>query len=72
MVLVPLLMSCSRTADEMTAAGMVRGLGSHVRPTTMRRLHMRPSDVAWLVILAALIGVGPFVRHIDLLGIGAA
>lgn len=65
-VMVPLLMSCSRLADEMTAAAMVRGLGSPRRPTTVRHLQVRPIDVAWWLVLAALVGGAIGLKHYGL------
>lgn len=38
LVLVPLLASVSRIADDLTASGMVRGLGAPHRPTSLVRL----------------------------------
>ncbi|MDY5588710.1 MAG: energy-coupling factor transporter transmembrane component T [Arcanobacterium sp.] len=54
LVLVPLLASCARIADEMTAAGMVRGLGSKIRPSTLKQLRFNWLDLLWLLILAGL------------------
>ncbi|EEJ53516.1 cobalt transport protein [Mobiluncus mulieris 28-1] len=54
-VLVPLLASCTRIADEMTAAGMVRGLGSKQQPTTLSRLGFSGLDALWILIVVGLV-----------------
>lgn len=54
-ILVPLLSSCARIADDMTAAGTLRGLGSRTRPTSLHRLRFSWVDALWLAVIAALI-----------------
>lgn len=59
-ILVPLLASCTRIADEMTAAGMVRGLGSKLRPSSLSKLGFSWIDALWLAILVGLVGASVF------------
>lgn len=71
-ILVPLLSACARLADEMTAAGMVRGLGSRIRPTTIKKLRFGWMDVAWIAVLALLLYLKPHLESITLVGGGIA
>ncbi|MDY3127560.1 MAG: energy-coupling factor transporter transmembrane component T [Corynebacterium sp.] len=66
-VLVRLLFSCSRIADEMTAAGMVRGLGSKIQPTTLKPLKFGFRDLLWLIVIALLTIVVWKTRNITLI-----
>ena len=70
MVLVPLLASCARTADEMTAAGMVRGLGSTICPSTLKQLRFNRLDALWILTLVALIALIPYSDHLAILSGG--
>lgn len=70
MVLVPLLASCARTADEMTAAGMVRGLGSTICPSTLKQLRFNRLDALWILTLIALIALIPYSDHLAILSGG--
>ena len=70
MVLVPLLASCARTADEMTAAGMVRGLGSTICPSTLKQLRFNRLDTLWILTLIALIALIPYSDHLATLSGG--
>ncbi len=54
-ILVPLLSSCARIADDMTAAGTLRGLGSRTRPTSLHRLRFSWVAALWLAVIAGLI-----------------
>lgn len=69
-MLVPLLTSCSRIADELTAAGMVRGLGSPISPTTLKRLHFGVPDLAFLIVVAAVLAATPLTNSISLVAGG--
>lgn len=59
-VAVPLLSSVSRTADELSAAALIRGLGAPGRPTEMLALRLRPVDLALLLLLAAFVALAVF------------
>ncbi len=48
-VLVPMLFASTRIADEMTAAGMVRGLGSRRQPSMMTQFRFGLVDACWLL-----------------------
>ncbi len=52
-IMVPMLVSCSRLADDLTASGMIRGLGSNARPTPLRT-----SRFGWFDAIALLVLVG--------------
>ncbi len=56
-LVVPLLVSSSRLADDLTASGLVRGLGGHTRPTPLR-----DSEFSWrdAVAIVAVVGVFGF------------
>ncbi|WP_406712229.1 hypothetical protein [Trueperella pyogenes] len=69
-MLVPLLTSCSRIADELTAAGMVRGLGSPISPTTLKRLRFGVPDLAFLIVVAAVLAATPLTNSISLVAGG--
>ncbi len=52
--LVPLLASCSRIADEMTAAATLRGFGAHEpRPNSLTVLRPKAADALWFGAVAA-------------------
>lgn len=57
-VIVPLLMNATRVADDLTVAGLTKGLGSNVRPTSMHEPHMRVVDWIALAVVVALPLVG--------------
>ena len=54
-VLVPLLSSCTRIADDLAASALIRGLGSRNRPTSMTPLGFGMSD-ALLVVFMLVVG----------------
>ncbi len=56
-LVVPLLVSSSRLADDLTASGLVRGLGGNARPTPLR-----DSEFSWrdAVAIVAVVGVFGF------------
>ncbi|MGJ9492285.1 energy-coupling factor transporter transmembrane component T family protein [Actinotignum sp. GS-2025b] len=64
-ILVPLLSSCARIADDMTAAGTLRGLGSRTRPTSLHRLRFSWVDALWLAVIAALIVARYYLANIS-------
>jgi energy-coupling factor transport system permease protein len=51
---VPLIASALRAAEDLSAAALLRGLGSHVRPTAMHPPRFGPADLA-VVLLAAVL-----------------
>lgn len=53
-VIVPLLMNATRVADDLTVAGLTKGLGSHARPTSLNEPCMRAADWAVLAAVVAL------------------
>lgn len=55
-ILVPLLASCSRIADDLSASALVRGLGGPNRPTSIARIGFGLGDLLiWLVIAILLL-----------------
>ncbi|VEG29970.1 hypothetical protein [Actinomyces howellii] len=54
-LLVPFLASCTRVADEMSAAATLRGLGSTTRPTSLTRLRLGLPDLVWALALVATV-----------------
>ncbi|MDO4716653.1 MAG: energy-coupling factor transporter transmembrane component T [Propionibacteriaceae bacterium] len=56
-VLVPLLTSCSRIADDLSASALVRGLGSPRRPTSIAGIGFGPGDALIWLAAAALIAL---------------
>lgn len=56
-LLVPLLASCTRISDDMTASALVRGLGLPVRPTTVTALRFGVADLLLLAAVAALVAL---------------
>ncbi len=54
-LVVPLLVSSSRLADDLTASGLVRGLGGNARPTPLR-----DSEFSWRDGMALMAVVGVF------------
>ncbi len=56
-VLVPMLASCSRIADDLTAAGLVRGLGQPKRPTSVVPLSFALPDALFALALVAILAV---------------
>ncbi|KAB1660446.1 energy-coupling factor transporter transmembrane protein EcfT [Pseudoclavibacter sp. CFCC 13796] len=53
-VLLPLLASTSRIADELSASALIRGLGRPERPTSIVRLRFGIVDVIMLLVLIVL------------------
>ncbi len=56
-VLVPMLASCSRIADDLTAAGLVRGLGQPKRPTSVVPLSFSLPDALLALSLVTILAV---------------
>ncbi|GAA2180830.1 energy-coupling factor transporter transmembrane component T [Brooklawnia cerclae] len=56
-ILVPLLSSTSRMADDLSASAIIRGLGSERRPTSIVRLRFSRRDAAMVVVLAGLVAL---------------
>lgn len=54
-VMLPLLASTSRIADELSAAALIRGLGRAERPTTVTCLRFGLGDAALIVALLLLV-----------------
>ncbi|WP_238846890.1 energy-coupling factor transporter transmembrane component T [Nocardia arthritidis] len=52
---VPLIASSLRAAEDLSASALLRGLGSHPRPTSMRPLRLGPVDVAAAMVFAMLV-----------------
>lgn len=61
-LLVPMLVSISRLADDLTASGLVRGLGGPQRPTPLIVSRFSWRDAAALVVVCALIGLTAWLR----------
>lgn len=59
-LLVPFLASCTRVADEMTAAATLRGLGSTARPTSLTRLRPGLPDAVWVLALVVTVAASRF------------
>lgn len=57
---VPLLVSCSRLADDLTASGMVRGLGGRQSPTPLTISCFTWRDALAMFAFAALLGLAIF------------
>ncbi len=55
-LVVPLLVSASRLADDLTASGLVRGLGGKAQPTPLRESHFGWSDAIALVLVLGIFG----------------
>lgn len=53
-VMVPMLASCSRIADDLTASGLVRGLGTTKQPAAFVPLKFGLADV-WVILGVALL-----------------
>jgi energy-coupling factor transport system permease protein len=54
-LLVPMLASCSRIADDLAASALVRGLGSACRPTPLGAVRLGWRDAVAGVALAAVV-----------------
>ncbi|MGL4832606.1 MAG: energy-coupling factor transporter transmembrane component T [Propionibacteriaceae bacterium] len=54
-VMVPLLASLTRVIDDLAAGGVIRGLGTEAKPTSIVRLSCRRSDAVAIATLGALI-----------------
>ncbi|GAB78969.1 putative ABC transporter permease protein [Austwickia chelonae NBRC 105200] len=59
-LLVPMLVSCSRIADDLTASGLVRGLGGPAVPTALRDLSLTWRDALALPVIAGVLLLGVF------------
>ncbi len=55
-LVVPMLVSSSRLADDLTASGLVRGLGGKARPTPLRDSHFSWRDALALVAVVGVFG----------------
>ncbi|MGN9788737.1 energy-coupling factor transporter transmembrane component T family protein [Nonomuraea sp. ZG12] len=51
---VPLIASSLRVAEDLSAAALLRGLGSATRPTALRPPRLGPADLAAALVVAAL------------------
>jgi energy-coupling factor transport system permease protein len=51
---VPLIASSLRVADDLSAAALLRGLGSATRPTAMHPPRLGVADLAAVLVVAAL------------------
>ncbi|WP_052450452.1 energy-coupling factor transporter transmembrane component T [Actinomyces polynesiensis] len=56
-LMVPLLASTTRLADDLSASALVRGLGAIPRPTSIVRLGLGTGDLVALLATAALIAL---------------
>ena len=54
-VMVPLLASLTRVIDDLAASGVIRGLGTETKPTSIVKLGFRWTDAVTIVALGALI-----------------
>ena len=59
---VPVIASTLRVGDDLSAAALLRGLGSHRRPTCRVPLHLGRSDLLWVGIGAVLVAACPVVK----------
>ena len=59
---VPVIASTLRVGDDLSAAALLRGLGSHRRPTCRVPLHLGRSDLLWIGIGAVLVAACPVVK----------
>lgn len=53
-LVVPVLTASARSADELSAAALIRGLGAGGRPTVVDPLRLRGADVVLIVLAVAL------------------
>lgn len=51
---VPVIAASLRVGEDLSAAALLRGLGSPIRPTSMRPPRFTPADLLLLIIVAAL------------------
>lgn len=56
-LMVPLLASTTRLADDLSASALIRGLGATPRPTSIVRLGLRVDDVVMVVAVGALVAL---------------
>lgn len=56
-LMVPLLASTTRLADDLSASALIRGLGATSRPTSIVRLGLRADDMVMLLSVAALVAL---------------
>lgn len=54
-VLVPMLASCSRIADDLTSSGTVRGLGGEERPTSIVPVRFGWPDLVVVLVVGCLV-----------------
>lgn len=59
-LLVPLLASCSRIADDLTAGGLVRGLAESTQPTSIVTLRFSIADALALLVTASLVVIAAY------------
>ncbi|AIR96913.1 energy-coupling factor transporter transmembrane component T [Streptomyces glaucescens] len=52
---VPLIASSLRSAEDLSASALLRGLGSQPRPTSMHPPRFGPADVVAVIVVAALV-----------------
>lgn len=56
-LVVPVLAASARSADELSAAALIRGLGSPGRPTVVETLRPRAADAGFVAAAAALVAL---------------
>lgn len=56
-IIVPMLASSARMVDDLSASGLIRGLGSQPHPTSVIRLRFGAGDVLALMVMAGLAGL---------------
>ncbi|WP_167147389.1 energy-coupling factor transporter transmembrane component T [Actinomyces sp. ZJ308] len=56
-LVVPVLAASARSADDLSAAALIRGLGSGGRPTVVDRLRFAPADAVLLVLSGGLVAL---------------
>ena len=56
-ILVPLLSSIARVADDLAASSVIRGLGGKARPTSLTRLRATAWDAVALACVAGVIAI---------------
>ena len=54
-LVVPVLAASARSADDLSAAALIRGLGSGGRPTVVDRLRFGAADAVLLALSAGLV-----------------
>ena len=55
--MVPVLAASARSADDLSAAALIRGLGGGGRPTVVDRLRFGSADAVLLALSAAMVAL---------------